>query len=290
MQPPSPRAPQLPQRQKRYGWFRLYEDFPNHPKWRLVAAKSGVPLVSVKAFVLDLFCKASKARARGHLGDIDFHEIAIANDAAAEQVASVYKVLVDIGWIEDDFIVDWLDRQPDHEDPTAKERQRNKRARDRATRAKMMGVATEVDELILSRVTPAPAAEPVPQRPVEHVEPLRILPDNGSPDLKRVNEANARAWLFGDSVRDTGSASLIVAHQLGQRRMSADLTVRRWYGEIGRDAVALAEIIHGVHKGALDGAAFETMVDQRIKALVSLRENGPGLPMPPVAVKGGRRG
>lgn len=286
--PPAPRQ-QLPQRQKRYGWFRLYEDFPNHPKWRLVAAKSGVPLAYVKAFVLDLFAKASKARARGHLGDIDFHEMAVANDAQPEQVAAVFKTLCDIGWIEQDFIVDWLDRQPDQEDPTASERQRNKRAKDRAKRNKLMGLTTEADELILLRVT-APPAEAEPQRPIEHIAPLKLMPNDGRQETRQVNETNARAWLFGDSVRDVGSASLIVAHQLGQKRMSADLTVRRWYGEIGGDPITLAEIIYAANRDALNSEAFETVVRQRIEAVIKLREAGSQLPLPPVAIKGGRHG
>ncbi len=289
MQRPPPVRPQPPQRSKRYGWFRLYEDFPNHPKWRLIAAKSGVPLVYVKAFVMDLLCKASKARARGHLGDIDFHEIAIANDAQAEQVAGVYKTLCEIGWIEDDFIVDWLDRQPDHEDPTATDRQRNKRARDRAKRHKLMGTASEVDELILSRVTVPPAEEVAPVRPTERIEPLKLV-SGTSPEAKATNDSRARAWLFGDGVRDTGSASLIVAHHLGQKRLSADLTVRRWYGDHGRDAVMLAEIISAADRDALNGEAFENLVHQRLEAATRLRENGPTLPLGPAAIKGGRDG
>jgi hypothetical protein len=278
---------QPPQRQKRYGWIRLYVDFPSHPKWRRVAVQSGEPLTVVKSVVGDLLCIAGKARARGHLGALDFYEVAIANDIKPEQVAAIYRTLGEIGWIEDDFIVDWLDRQPDHEDPTSAERQRNKRARDRAKRNNMRGRANAPDELILSRVTAPPAPEP--QRPVEHVKPLELL-SGTDPQAQAVNDERARAWLFGHGAQDVGSASLVVAHQLGQKRLSADLTLRRWYSEIGRDAVALAEIVFAADRDALNGEAFEKVVVQRIEAVVRLRESGPALPLGPAKIEGGRRG
>jgi hypothetical protein len=137
-------------REKRYGWLRLYTDMPDHPKWRHVEALACVPLSEVIAFVVKLLCMAAKARQRGYVGDFEFDECAISLKIPPEHVLAIWRALNDVGWIEQDYIVDWPDRQPDHEDPTAAERQRQRRARQRARHAVAAGVATHEQFQILS--------------------------------------------------------------------------------------------------------------------------------------------
>jgi hypothetical protein len=134
--------PPKPTREKRYNWYRKDNDFTRHPNWRRTARLAGVPLTEVIATVDELLQAASKARDRGHVGDFDFEGCAVVLEIPAQNVLAIYRALNDIGWIEQDTIVSWYDRQPDYEDPTAAERQRNKRARDKARRAVALGNAT----------------------------------------------------------------------------------------------------------------------------------------------------
>jgi hypothetical protein len=52
---------------------------------------------------------------------------AAALDIPANNVARVYAALEEIGWIDQQYLSNWDERQPDKEDPTAKERQRRLR-------------------------------------------------------------------------------------------------------------------------------------------------------------------
>lgn len=282
----------LPQREKRYGWYRKYEGFVGHKKWRLVSQRSGVHLAFVHVIIDMLFETASKARKRGLIEDFDFDECAIATDIPADQVAAVTRTLMEIGWIEQEYIVDWLDRQPDHEDPTATDRQRNKRARDRAKKALAMGIATAEQADMMSRVTNAPV-EP-PPRPDEKVHALVLVtPASESPDdivaARAANERAARVWLIGaGTTNDYGPASKLVAEYIGQRRLSADMTIRGWLKELHGDVVALAEIIIAADREAFDGKTFQSILRNSMDALIRLRTNGPALPLGPTIVSGGR--
>ena len=129
---PAPwRGPLRPQHLRRYGWFRLYSDFCIHPKWRAIAIQTGVPVAEVIAVAASILCKANIGRPRGSLAEFSVFECAAALDMDAEHVARVYAALEDRGWIDQDYVVTWDERQPDKEDPTAAERQRRLRARKR---------------------------------------------------------------------------------------------------------------------------------------------------------------
>jgi len=145
-----PPAPLLvaPNRDKRFGWYRLYEDFCGHPKWLLVAERAGVELSRVEAIVQRMFQAASKARAEGNMGGFDLEVCAASARIPVEQVVAVYRVLGEMGFHQQGFIVDWAARNP--RDKTATERQRAKRARDEAKRAVAMGIATHEQFQMLS--------------------------------------------------------------------------------------------------------------------------------------------
>jgi hypothetical protein len=48
-------------------------------------------------------------------------------DIEPDKVGEVYRKLEELGWIDQDYLVTWDERQPDKEDPTAAERQRRRR-------------------------------------------------------------------------------------------------------------------------------------------------------------------
>lgn len=281
---PPQAAPVKDKSKLRFNWLRLFEDFCEHPKWRVVSLKTGVELPRVTAVVTKLLTTASKARpVRGNIGNLDFDECAAATGVPLEEVAQVVKCLNEMGWIDQEWIVDWPDRQPDKEDVTSTERQRIKRAKDRAKKALAMGVATPAQRELVSRVTAAPN-EP---REEPRQDLILVRPESTKPDdveaARAANERVARFWLLGDgSAADYGYASKIVCDYLGQRRLSADMTVRRWLEEIGDDDVVnLAEIIAETDKQALNARGFENMVNQRIAALKKLKTHRtePTLPL-----------
>ncbi len=294
---------------KRYGWMRLYDDFVGHPKWRRVAVRAEVPLGFVHTIVIALFCAASKARSRGWIGNFDFEEVEAATDIPATNIAAVFRVLVDIGWINQDHIADWLDRQPEGEDPTAALRQRNKRNKDKARRAYSAGTATpdqvellsvaEREELArlaqASRVTASPPAS----QATEHIRPFMAeRTDDGSQEGKSLvklrNDLAAREWLLGKPQANTlavvyGPGSKIVSDNFGCNRLNADGTIRRWLAEqMNGDATALATIISAAFEQAITNEAFRNVVESRITEYARERIAGPSLPFGVTAIKGGR--
>lgn len=288
-----PQLPQQPPREKRYGWCRLYNDFSDHPKWRLVSARAGVHLAFVQAIVIKILTTAAKARPRGFLGNFDMDECAIATGVPVERVARVYRTLMQIGWIEDDHIADWLDRQPDSEDPTAAERQRNRRARMKARRQAQLGVPLKPEERdMLLRYA---AGEPPPRPEPKDVDFVPVQPADDTPQAaesaRQRNERDARVYLFGAGTTEGyGFASRVVAENFGQKRMSADLTIRRWLTDLGGDAIALATIIASAHREALTDEAFRNVVTQNMQRLMREKAAGPALPFGVTAIKGGKSG
>lgn len=271
--PPSAKAPAAP-RQKRYGWYRKYVGFIGHPKWRLVARDANVHLAFVHVIVDALLEVAAKARARGSVADCEFDVIAIATDIPPDEVAKAYRALCELGWIEQDHIVDWPDRQPEAEDPTNAERQRRYRANKRATtRNKQMGVGeTEIAARAAARVTPVQRQAALPAPPVVETT------FTGSA------EAAAKAWLFGDGGAGYGQACTIIAANYGINRVNADARIRAWLKTMSGDAAALATIISGAREHNLRDERFRGVVEGQIRDAAA----GEKLPFGPVAITGGR--
>lgn len=129
-------APTRP-REKRYNWFRLYHDFCGHRKWRLIAHEVGIGLGNVEAIVLRLLKTASSTRARGSVANFSCREWAVDLGIDAHQVVEVYQALEELGYIDNGYMVEWDERQPDREDPTAAQRQQRKRDRHKEERARI---------------------------------------------------------------------------------------------------------------------------------------------------------
>jgi hypothetical protein len=292
----SPSPPAFLKKQvKRYGWFRTYEDFVSHPKWRLVAVKADVHVTMVHSMAQSLFSCASKNRKNGWIGNFDPFECAVNLDMKPDQVARVYQVFEEIDWIADDYIVDWADRNPDQEDPTAAERQRNARARKRARKKFAAGKPlTDAEIMLLSRVTSGNANEP----PRAHEGLATFEPvEPRSDDIGEINAANmetmrrARLYLFGNgTAQDWGPASAVVADKMGMRRMAADTTIRRWLAEVNGDLIALAGIIDGANHDGLRGESFENVLRQAIARVSREKNNGGSLQFGPAVVTGGKTG
>src|SRR5258706_8475141 len=113
-----PPRPPTPPHLRRYGWLRLYSDFPMHAKWRVIANAAGVPVHEVVAVAVTILCKANVGRPRGSLAEFSILECAAALDVPPEDAARIYAAMEGHGWIDQDYLVTWDERQPDREDPT----------------------------------------------------------------------------------------------------------------------------------------------------------------------------
>jgi hypothetical protein len=122
-------------REKRYDWFRLYNDFLGHPKFRYVARQCAMSICEVSMIAVALLRTANRSRPRGWVRDFSLIDCGAALDIDPDKVGEVYRKLEELGWIDQDYLATWDERQPDKEDPTAAERQRRRREKLRLERA-----------------------------------------------------------------------------------------------------------------------------------------------------------
>ena len=122
-------------REKRYDWFRLYNDFLGHPKFRYVARQCAMSICEVSMIAVALLRTANRSRPRGWVRDFSLIDCGAALDIDPDKVGEVYRKLEELGWIDNDYLATWDERQPDKEDPTAAERQRRRREKLRLERA-----------------------------------------------------------------------------------------------------------------------------------------------------------
>ena len=123
------------QRERRYDWFRLYNDFLGHPKFRYVARQCAMSICEVSMIAVALLRTANRSRPRGWVRDFSVIDCGAALDIEPEKVGEVYRKLEDLGWIDNDYLATWDERQPDREDPTGAERQRRRREKLKVERA-----------------------------------------------------------------------------------------------------------------------------------------------------------
>jgi hypothetical protein len=122
-------------REKRYDWFRLYNDFLGHPKFRYVARQCAMSICEVSMIAVALLRTANRSRPRGWVRDFSLIDCGAALDIEPDKVGEVYRKLEELGWIDNDYLVTWDERQPDKEDPTAADRQRRRREKLKLERA-----------------------------------------------------------------------------------------------------------------------------------------------------------
>lgn len=122
-----------PARRKKYNWFCVDNSFSGHKKWRYVARVLDIHLCFVQAIVIDLLAHANKTdggKARGSLAGWSPLDCAGAIDLDPELCARVYAKLEEVGWIDQDYIVNWDEHQLQGEHPEqVAERKRKQRAK-----------------------------------------------------------------------------------------------------------------------------------------------------------------
>jgi hypothetical protein len=242
-----PGRPPWPARDRRYDWFRVYNDFVGHSKFRYVAKHCGVTVSEASMIALALFVAANKSKPRGWVSDFDPFECSAALDVETERVVAVFQMFEDQDWITGDYLSTWDKRQPDKEDPGAAERQRRRRARLKAARA--------------GQAKPAPA-EAKSAAPAVEANDARL---------------SAQYWLFSEGKE-------IVCGRTGMKALAAELTIKRWLNDTQRDPETLQAIIRAAAAENLNGDAFRNQVGGRVDAARRLATAGPPLPLGPSLV------
>lgn len=137
MRPPG--QPIEPVRHKTFGWYRVYNGFVGHPKWRLIANLCGMTVCEASMIAVALFEAANKAKPRGRIDDFDALQTAAALDIAPEKVALAYQKLEELGWINSGYLVTWDERQPDRKpDATGAERAQRCRNKKKEARERLL--------------------------------------------------------------------------------------------------------------------------------------------------------
>lgn len=118
-------------RHRTFYWCRLHNGFLDMPLWRVVATEAKVHLTAVQAFVMRLDSFANQQTPRGDVTYFDPVEFGTALDLPAETAALLFATLESRGWIEQDHLASFWDRNRDSDaDPaptSASDRKRRER-------------------------------------------------------------------------------------------------------------------------------------------------------------------
>ncbi len=112
-------------RMRRFTYYLNRHARLDDPRLRLAGQLAGAPLYLVEAFVQRLDAFASGNTPRGSIEGFSIEATALHWGVREELLARLYAALEDpkIGWVDNDFVVDFWSENPDTEDATANERQ-----------------------------------------------------------------------------------------------------------------------------------------------------------------------
>lgn len=225
---------------RRWGpWCRLHHKLYDDTALRLVAQRAGVPLHLVEAFVLRLEIFASANHPRGQIAG--FNVAALSAHWSLPNVdvlGRIYAQLEEIGWIEQDALATFDERNAGLNDPTATERKRNQRAREKA------------EEAAAAREAKAPATV-YPQS--RHV--TRDVTPYQNREVESGESGEAAAWLATEGKR------LLAEHQVA----NPETAIERWRRDLDNDAAALATIIKAAAATGYVAGRFHNLIVDQIK-------------------------
>jgi len=303
---------------KRYTWSRLHTDLLDDFRWSLVAKRANAPLPLVEAVLIRLENHANRSRPRGYVGDFSAEGLAARWNVDADTIGRIYAQLEasDIGWIDQEHLVTFWNRNPDLVDDTAAERQQ--RVRDRKKGMKQLaslarqgflteqqraerelalknskeplalmelwaGLSTDASRRDSVTVTTRPDQIIKQDLPVQAETGLAkgmlgagFFPGDG---VDAVDFGKAQLWL------ETEGLKLVTARMMIQPPRALTL-LERWISSLQGDLPALVAIVMGAVGTRTIGNTFQTVVESQISRRRSEQANGPKLPLPPVAVTG----
>jgi hypothetical protein len=243
-------------RGRQFPWFRLYSDFTRHPRWTVVARLAHARRSEVIAIAIDLLCAANRARPRGSLMNMNVADCGAALTLAHDTVCRVYAALESVGWIQQDFIVTWDERQPEREDHTAAARM--KRYRDRKKAARKTS-AISIRALRRNTVTVTHRVE----------ERFRVNGESGAGTVTAALTDGQQSRLSDDGVdwkaelEHDGLATVMRRRSVDKK--AANTILMRWLISLKYDYQQLCVMLREAELCDLRGAAFETVIGDWIK-------------------------
>jgi hypothetical protein len=277
------------QKHRRYEWTRLRNDFADMPIWRAIARKTGLHLSYVIAVVVRLEALANRSTPRGSVAEMSIPEFAASLDLRPTVVARIRAALEepDIAWIDQDYVVDFHERNPDHEDTTAAERQRRRRAKLKQERERAMlrppatgdppqdeRVTRDTVTVTRDIVTVTPRADQtIHSGGSDATEPDATCSDAD----EAVSREDAEHWLATEGCQ-------VITERMRIPPLQARTAIARWRRQLGEDPFALAAIIRAAAATTLVSAQFHVLISDQINRR-RLAEKGPPLPIPPVPLK-----
>lgn len=300
---------------KRYTWSRFHSTLLDDNRWALVAQRAKAPLPIVEALVMRLEAHANSSQPRGYVGDFSVEGMAARWHVDGEMVARIFAELErpDIGWIDQDQVVTFWDRNPDKVDDTAAVRQQRVRDRKKGMRELTLlhrrGLITH--ELRLERevalknskdpaaiiaswpelstasrrdsVTVTTRAEQsrkqdAPGKAVRSAKGGRPEDSVGPFPAEKVETfGQAQLWLRSEGER-------VVTERMTVMRAKAGQLLERWSAGVDGNLVALVQIVGAAAAGPASGEAFERIVEGQIGRHNADRK-GPPLPLGPVGLR-----
>lgn len=299
---------------KRYTWSRFHSSLLDDNRWPLVAQRAKAPLPYVEALVMRLEAHANSSQPRGYVGDFSVEGMAARWHVDADMVARIFAELErpDIGWIDQDHVVSFWDRNPDKVDDTAAVRQQRVRDRKKGMRELALlhrrGLIT--NELRLER-------EVALKNSKEPAEIMASWPELSTASRRDSVTVTTRAEQIiqtearGKAVRSTGKGSRedsvgpfpaekvethgqaqlwlrtegerIITERMSVMRSKASQLLERWSAGVEGNLVVLVQIVGAAAAGQASGEAFERIVEGQIGRHNADRQ-GPSLPFGPVGL------
>lgn len=267
-----PRRAPLKPSLRRWSWCRLHHDVIEKDLWSLVAVMANSELPIVEAFVLRLEVHASSATPRGSVHEFNVKALAAKWRRDPDELARIYAALEspEVGWIDQDHVVTFWLRNPDHEDATAADRQRNKRVRDKAMKQALrdgVAPATQSQHVTRDSVTVTTRSDQI-----RASSPQTIHTESGDSF-----QGSSEIWLTIEGRRIVCVRCVLIATR-------ASFQIAQWVKDIRFNHSALRQIIVDADHFGLTGGSFTDRVRSEIQRHLH-ETKGPSLPFPPAIVK-----
>lgn len=199
-------------------WYRWHHGTQQDAKLSMIAKQIGVRRCEMTAVWDEFMDFASRNVTRGHIVNIDLEVVAFAQEVSIENVRKIYQALEEKGVITNGVLTSWKKRQPEREDPTAAERQREKRARDKAKKAAQLSLGHAPSRTVTT--------DKIRLDKIRLDKKESILPN--SIELNNLNlPIQPRAEKNGEVLKNSNFGGLDVRHYLTDKTLDE---VKKFYG------------------------------------------------------------
>ncbi|MCX5495792.1 hypothetical protein OSH11_13845 [Kaistia dalseonensis] len=239
------------------GWFRVWEDMADDPKWGAIGKAARVPPGLVLGLAIKLLTRASTNGERGSIAGYNAEALAYGIGCKAEKIEAMIAGMKTMGVIVDDRFVAWDKRQPKREDNSAD--------RVRAHRERAKSAAAEA-------VTQcnAPEADADEDKKAAAAADTRTAKPNTDDRVGESVTAAAAASIDFSVKRDQGRRTAIVDQAVGLHRWICErLGAPGGYrGDLG---VVIGWLEAGFVEGDIKGAVEDVLMRNGEQLFTSLR-------------------